>query len=186
MQQPTSDHKVSVAMSSVAVVEPSSAYMPQKWYNSDLTKQGPVKAGTVEDDELPQQSKYSFSKDKDDKNVVNDSPASMPVQNDEVQVSSSVSFPNQAQDKKEEKVQTQNANLNPANRPMEDHLIVSNQSDGSTKEVMQSGTTTLDGETVVSSNIPGNIQNGINNIQSNLPQLSEALTPPVESRPLLR
>lgn len=183
------DHKVSVALPSVAIVEPSppSGYNPQKWYNqgSAPTNQGSAKPTPVADTESSQntksQSTFVFPSVSSSGN--GNSPAHAPStsQKEEVSVSGYVTFPDKAQDNKED----QNPNSNP--RPVEEHVIVINQADGSIKEITPIGSSNLVENSVIlngsGNNNNVNNQNNVHNNNPNLPQLSESLTPPAESRP---
>ncbi|XP_014228567.1 uncharacterized protein LOC106653579 [Trichogramma pretiosum] len=199
IQQPAPDQKVSVSLSSVAVVEPSSAYTPQKWYNNnneqDTQQQPPagmVKAGFVSDAEPPKphrQGPYNINQNNKDDQMDSS------LQNDEVQVSSVVTFPHRIQDKKDDQVSEPNVNSNRDQRPVEEHVIVINQADGSVKEIEQGNNQQQQNQpqqqqpevegVFVTGSVSGNAPNlnVNNNPQPKLPQLTDMLTPPMMDRP---
>ncbi|XP_058788679.1 mucin-2-like [Phymastichus coffea] len=158
------DQTMSVAMSSVAVVDnsqqqPQPPYNPTKWYteqqNGNFASQHPSDS---ESQNTKAQSGFAFP------------PANDATQKDEAPTSTGfVTFPEAPQDKPDEQSQVQNV------RPVEEHVIVINQADGSIKEITPTGPTNLGG------NSNGSAGTKVGN--PNLPQLSERLTPPAKNQP---
>ena len=172
------DQKVSVALSSVAVVEPSVStgnYNPPKWPSSQLApvNQGAVKIIPNADSEFQNtQSPSSIVFPTPDNNRKDAS-----TQTNDVPVSGYVTFPDKIRDKSDSEV--------PNQRPVEEHIIVINQADGSIKEITPGSTNPADNSIILGTNV-NNVNNNVNNNNNNnpnLPQLSENLTPPAENRP---
>lgn len=132
----------------VSVALPSVAVVestPPKWYKPEGEQQ--VKPG----------SSFAFPAE----GPQNDAPASGQKDATEVSVSGYVSFPEKPPQDKE--------------RPVEEHIIVINQADGSIKEMISPG---VGSSGPVDNPIVFGSLNGPNH--PNLPQLSESLTPPAE------
>lgn len=155
------DQTLSVAMPSVSVVDqPQASYTPGNWYQTQQQQQQQQQPNESKDSSLPKAPASSF---------VFPTSSDTLSQKDEATLSTGfVTFPDSSQDKHDEPTNS---------RPIEEHVIVINQADGTIKEISNPNGNTQNNLGDNNFNVEANINN------PNLPQLSENLTPPAQNRP---